>query len=645
MEPTIQQRNRNIYDSEQQIESLRLMLEDAAKNPNTKRADELRKVIETGRYNFELKALGLEPVKLERPKIDLQAAMQGVQEDAPMTRLDDEAMRVQRNTADTATFAQDRERDRLEMGQTLLDILDESKQRRQDIRGRVERGEISVGEGTAETMLLGLGSGLEFLAETGMGLVKMALPQSIESKVDATLGRDLRELADPAKLDALQERLKTSQGGIVPGTDIIDRKIGEALEEHRFKYNNDPIYRDRVDSVTSFGEVVMTILGARPVELVGRATQETIGASVEAAAPVVRQAGESAQALGRQIGDPIGNALRSRQVAREVAAADAERAAIQEMIAPKLDLKEGRRAAEQGRVTRGQESFFFGKKPDVVEVEDRIKEISGTIQRRIDGAATLDDIQLSNRISNEIVDISENLAPRMAEVRLNTITPTETPIAAVAKTYNTKDEFLSAFTRGELDVETVEAIQRQFGEDIFDAPDLLGDLFERAKTPTIGTSALNAWESLKKRQINNPEYTAFAGVERFQNIFEKRIQSLANDQNKTLEDLWNMRKAYDASISERIKQANDLSPVTSQIQKAMWLENRRILNDLINDSARGLGGESRKAFSDMSQLYTAKENIISKVKIDQKGEQGVIGKTTEAVTNRLAPFGVGGLIF
>lgn len=60
----------------------------------------------------------------------------------------------------------------------------------------------------------------------------------------------------------------------------------------------------------------------------------------------------------------------------------------------------------------------------------------------------------------------------------------------------------------------------------------------------------------------------------------------------------------------------------------MWLENRSILSSTINDTATGLGDESKIPFSQMSDMYDAKENIAAKAKIDLEGKPGVLPNTT-----------------
>lgn len=135
---------------------------------------------------------------------------------------------------------------------------------------------------------------------------------------------------------------------------------------------------------------------------------------------------------------------------------------------------------------------------------------------------------------------------------------------------------------------------------------------------------IGAWEQLRKAQALNPEFEAFGGAKRFQSNFQGFLDDAVSANN--LDELWDVRKAYDNSISSTIKQATSNSAPSTQLQKDMWLENRTILNDMINDSARGLGDISQQAFSDMTDMYTARQNIISRAKIDVKGKAGILSR-------------------
>ncbi len=124
------------------------------------------------------------------------------------------------------------------------------------------------------------------------------------------------------------------------------------------------------------------------------------------------------------------------------------------------------------------------------------------------------------------------------------------------------------------------------------------------------------WNVVKEAQ-KSPYIPRDVNVKGMQKAFQ---DVLDNVEDGTINDLWEARKGYDASIPSRIKEATDLSSETLQAQKDIWLENRRVLTDAINDVENGLGGTSRQAFSDMRDMYDAQHGLISKAKVTKTGE-------------------------
>lgn len=120
------------------------------------------------------------------------------------------------------------------------------------------------------------------------------------------------------------------------------------------------------------------------------------------------------------------------------------------------------------------------------------------------------------------------------------------------------------------------------------------------------------WEKIKKDQIKNADASEEANVIKLQKQFEDK---LLKSSSKNMNDLWDTAKEYDSSIPENVKKATTQSDPKLQYKKDMWLQNRAILKDAINDSKNGLGAKSSQAFSDMTDMYHAKENLISKAKI------------------------------
>lgn len=121
------------------------------------------------------------------------------------------------------------------------------------------------------------------------------------------------------------------------------------------------------------------------------------------------------------------------------------------------------------------------------------------------------------------------------------------------------------------------------------------------------------WQTLKKQQIEDVPATEEANVMKRQGKFESILKKSSSGH---FGDLWDTRISYDNSIPASVKKANINSPESLQIQKEEWLQNRAILNDAINNSASGLGGKSQQAFSEMSDLYEAKNNLLAKTKLE-----------------------------
>ncbi len=119
------------------------------------------------------------------------------------------------------------------------------------------------------------------------------------------------------------------------------------------------------------------------------------------------------------------------------------------------------------------------------------------------------------------------------------------------------------------------------------------------------------WESLKKSQIDNAPATEEANVAKRQAKFEATLKKSGSGNHA---DLWDTRINYDNSIAENVKKANINSPESLQLQKEEWLQNRKILSDAINDNVSGMGKVSQKAFSDMTNMYEARNGILSQTK-------------------------------
>lgn len=161
--------------------------------------------------------------------------------------------------------------------------------------------------------------------------------------------------------------------------------------------------------------------------------------------------------------------------------------------------------------------------------------------------------------------------------------------------------------------------------ELFDAlssktKEIANDLKPKMKATKIEQGTIEKinkdWEELKLKQVAEADATEEANVIKNQLQFEERLKNI--DPN-SFDDLWEARIKYDESVPTNVKNATEISDSRLQYKKDQWLQNRDILNKAINDAKFGLGDDSGKAFSDMSDMYNARQNILTKSKVDKTG--------------------------
>jgi hypothetical protein len=233
-----------------------------------------------------------------------------------------------------------------------------------------------------------------------------------------------------------------------------------------------------------------------------------------------------------------------------------EEQVIQDLISPKPTVSQAKLAESQGRLIKGQEpTLFKAGTEDVVLPSQKNIRAAQTIQNNIPGAAKMNEAQLYTSLNNKTGEIAMNLKPEMLKVSVN---------------------------------------------------------------PEVSSKIGSAWQDLKQIQISDVPATEEANVAKLQGKFDQILQKLGKTENPTMQNYWDARQSYDQSIKDAVKKANNLSPESLQMQKEIWLQNREILNGAINDSSTGLGQTSKQSFSDMTDMYNAKEGILSKAKINTK---------------------------
>ena len=228
---------------------------------------------------------------------------------------------------------------------------------------------------------------------------------------------------------------------------------------------------------------------------------------------------------------------------------------IEEQIAPKLTSKEKKLAMSEGRVVEHPEGIITKGKPPEIIGSNKVMKNAPIIRDNIPGFAKMQPSQQADELKMKIGGVAEDLKPQMKEV------------------------------------------------------------------PVKGKTIIKMhtdWENLKETQSQEPEFLDNkSGNKAFQKQFETRLNTVSSDSN--LNDVWEAVKSFDKSMPHTTTDATSISNEVSQYRKNMWLENRRILRSAIDDTAEGLNGAAKKAFQDMSAMLDARNNIISKTKINLEG--------------------------
>lgn len=277
------------------------------------------------------------------------------------------------------------------------------------------------------------------------------------------------------------------------------------------------------------------------------------------------EGGVSGAAVGGIIGGITGGisgVRKSRALARfNNPENDASLNKIQDTISPKLNSKEIKLAVNEGRFVSGQDpGLLSGGTPDSVIPSDKTIQVAQTIRDNIPGADKMKAPELFKALNTQGVALRDQLTPVMEQ----------TPVS----------------------------------------PDTLDQIN-------------SSWEALKAKQADNPYLDNTLNLNKIQDNFEQKFLDpylLGNTENANMNDLWQTTQAYDNSVPANVKNANALSSQALQNQKEIWLQNRSILANATHNVVTGLDETSRKAFSMMSDMYTAKENIISKITLNKAGE-------------------------
>ena len=252
---------------------------------------------------------------------------------------------------------------------------------------------------------------------------------------------------------------------------------------------------------------------------------------------------------------------------------------LADLLSPKLTTKEKGRAISEGRVTAGKSVPFLGKFADQIDAPDNIKRLVDIIETDLKIKADDTVFTIRPKLAAAVADLSEELKPKLSAIELK--------------------------------------------------KDLITDLKKRSA-------------AFAKEQAEDPEFLAFAGSSKAQKNFLNFVEELGKE-GKTYQDVWDARKAYDKTVSKSVKEAIDgQSAPSTVLQRDIWLQNRSLLNNAIEELGDGVGRDVRNSFEKMKYYYEGLQNIERKADVDQKGSF-VINKS-DIITGAATTAGLGGLV-
>lgn len=251
----------------------------------------------------------------------------------------------------------------------------------------------------------------------------------------------------------------------------------------------------------------------------------------------------------------------------------ARKETLEQTISPKVTpkTKEFLIKKEPGRVRKGEKFPLLGKAPDIIEPGTKEKTIAETFRKLIPDAEKLDEFRLAEQANKAIADTAQIIRPELKAIKF---------------------------------------------------------------TPKNRTQLFDEWNNIKKKQQGN----VFFGnkAKKFQNEFERVLNATKQKlkdpttgefRDWTMEDLWDMRIAYDNLDSVKsIKSLRPGATAEEAFLNSIWKENRNALNQFMKDEINALGGDLASSFKDMSNLYDGINNIATKGNIDLRGEPNIIQK-------------------
>lgn len=127
---------------------------------------------------------------------------------------------------------------------------------------------------------------------------------------------------------------------------------------------------------------------------------------------------------------------------------------------------------------------------------------------------------------------------------------------------------------------------------------------------------------LKDNLLNNRQISDFLTGKEKKNL-SNLIDDISNAKN--VDEIWKSRIQFDQFTPNSVKQSLPGADARVAFRKEQWLDNRREINDIIDRVAKESGLEDvLEDFRDMSSLFDARQNMISRAPEFLKGSKGIV---------------------
>lgn len=357
------------YYTDKQLQNIKKGLEYAKSNPDDPKSQEITKRLKSGQMNFELKALGLKPVPIETPKVDMSKALSG-QVPGQQTMMPTPS----RAGAQVTGAAKDVGSDFLEMGQNIRESF---KQRTEtlgeDIERRQEDGKQTFRESAGTALgyaAATLGTAIDAVEQGGMFVGKALLTDEQEKTIEDSISSGLGSVIARTEGSAGAETVKKLVAGY--------NKWAEDNPEEAANV------RDVGSIVLSLAEV----LGAKAGTKVAEETIDTATDVVKKTAPMVKEGVETTAKVGqetfeagaRKTGEAIDAFSEARRPARVAAQQEKVDTAVGRIVqGTPDDVKKAKRALSEVD-TQGVKTYAELN----TAIDDKIEALSKSVDSELD---------------------------------------------------------------------------------------------------------------------------------------------------------------------------------------------------------------------------------------------------------------------